>query len=138
MSEYDQRADEFLGKHNLEVVATYKNTGAYFEDDKERGESRDIYQIEIRRKDNGQNITFGFGQSIVETETGETPTAYDVLASLSSDITCPDNFAEFCGEYGYNEDSRKAEGIFEKVSDFAERLNNFFSEGEKEDLAEIQ
>ena len=135
MSEYDQQAEEFLGNHNLSFGATYKNCERYFEGDTAE---RDIYRIRIRRKDNGHSITFNFGQSIADTEKGEKPTAYSVLASLSGDITCPYDFKEFCGEYGYDEDSRTAERIFKKVSKFAERLSNFFSEDEKEDLLKIR
>lgn len=39
---------------------------------------------------------------------GKRPTPYSVLASISGDIHCPDSFADFCAEYGYDEDSRKA------------------------------
>ena len=138
MSEYDERAEEFLKRHDLGFGATYKNTGAYFEDDGERGDSRDIYQIRIKRRNNGHSITFNFGQSIADTEKGRKPGAYSILASLSSDIYCPCDFDEFCREYGYDEDSRTAERIFKKSSKFAERLNNFFGEGEKEDLSEIR
>ena len=135
MSEYDQQAEEFLKEHNLGFGATYKECGRYFEGDTAE---RNIYRIRIRRNNNGHSITFNFGQSIADTENWEKPTAYSVLACLSSDITCPYDFEEFCGEYGYDEDSRTAERIFKKTSKFAERLNNFFREGEKEDLAEIQ
>ena len=135
MSEYDKQAEKFLKEHNLNFGATYKECGRYFEEDTDE---RDIYRIRIRRKDGGNSITFNFGQSIADTETATKPKAYSVLASISSDMSCPYDFEEFCGDYGYDEDSRTAEKIFKKSSKFAERLNTFFREGEKEDLAEIR
>lgn len=66
------------------------------------------------------------------------PTAYDVLACISSDIYCPDNFADFCDEYGYDEDSRKAYATWERCSKFAKELREFFAtDEEREALAEI-
>ena len=135
MDEYEKQAKGFLEKHNLSFGAEYKEYGQYFEGDTQE---RAIYRIRIRRKNNGRSITFNFGQSIAGTEVGEKPTGYDILASISGDITCPYDFGEFCLEYGYNEDSREAERIFKRASKFAKRLNAFFDEGEKEGLTEIQ
>ncbi len=63
---------------------------------------------------------------------------YSVLARLSSDIYCPETFADFCAEYGYDEDSRKAEQTFRRCLAFSRKLHAFFTEAEIEQLSEIQ
>lgn len=67
------------------------------------------------------------------------PTAYDVLACISSDQHCPETFGEFCAEFGYNSDSRKALAQFKRCRKFAKQLQAFFDTDEmREALAEIQ
>lgn len=55
---------------------------------------------------NAPTFKIVFGDSIANTETKKTPTFYDYLASLTH--YDPETFTEFCSEYGYDEDSRKA------------------------------
>ena len=42
----------------------------------------------------------------------KTPTLADVLTALRMDASVPDTFKGFCGEFGYDADSRKAEKIW--------------------------
>jgi len=66
------------------------------------------------------------------------PSPYSVLACISGDIHCPETFEDFCAEYGYDEDSRKAEATFRRVFEFAKELRAFFAtDEEREALAEI-
>lgn len=65
------------------------------------------------------------------------PGAYSVLACVLSDSHCPDTFADFCGEYGYDVDSIKAEQTFKRCSSFAKRIRAFFTAQELESLSEI-
>lgn len=74
---------------------------------------------------------------LAEKGTGH-PSAYDVLSCISGDAHCPDTFAEFCGEFGYDEDSIKATQLFNRCSAFAKRLQAFFTPAELEQLAEIR
>lgn len=67
-----------------------------------------------------------------------TPSAYGVLACISGDVHCPNTFQEFCDEFGYDEDSRKAEKQFKACHAFAQKLRAFFTEQEIEELSEIQ
>lgn len=66
------------------------------------------------------------------------PSAYDVLACISSDVYCPETFAEFCADYGYEADSIKALQTFRRCSAFAKRLRAFFTAEELSQLSEIQ
>jgi len=86
----------------------------------------------------GGRLSFDFWNSQKDMQEGKAPTAYDVLACISGDVNCPDTFEDFCGEYGYDLDSRKAFATFKRCATFAERLQAFFTEEEREALAEIQ
>lgn len=64
------------------------------------------------------------------------PTAYDVLACLTT--YNPYDFENFCMDYGYDTDSRKAEGIYEAVKDEWQNVAMLWNDQEIEQLQEIQ
>lgn len=66
-----------------------------------------------------------------------TPSAYDVLACISSDAYTPETFTDFCAEYGYEADSIKALQSYRRRDRFAKRLQAFFTADELEQLSEI-
>jgi hypothetical protein len=54
------------------------------------------------------------------------PTAADVLYCLASDARCgEDTFEDFCGNLGYDLDSRKAEATWKTCQAMAPRLRRF-------------
>lgn len=55
---------------------------------------------------------------------GQTPSPmlYSVLCCVGSDYHCPDNFPDFCSEYGYDEDSIKAFNLFNDCVKLARKL----------------
>jgi hypothetical protein len=63
---------------------------------------------------------------------GAEPEADEVLSCLASDAAGVENargdFAEWCSEYGYNTDSRKAEKIFKVCEHQAARLKNLLGD----------
>ena len=63
------------------------------------------------------------------------PTAYDVLACLTKND--PGTFEDFCSEFGYDEDSRKAEKIYNAVLDEWRNVCALFTDEEIEQLQEI-
>lgn len=64
------------------------------------------------------------------------PTAYDVLACLQK---CdPGTFEDFCSEFGYDTDSRKAEKIYKAVVNEWQNVAMLFTDKEIEQLQEIQ
>lgn len=63
------------------------------------------------------------------------PDAYDILACLTK--YDPDTFENFCSEYGYDEDSRKAEKTYNAVKDEYLHLCMLYSPEEMELLQEI-
>lgn len=56
------------------------------------------------------------------------PTLRDVLENLQCDARSADRttFEDFCGEFGYDTDSRKAEQIFRACQDTCAKLSAFF------------
>jgi len=141
-SKHEQAANEFLFQTKAEIKADFKRIGKHFADDQDE---RPIYEITISR--GKRNFTFDFGDSIahleeaqkhdkpIETLQGETPTNYNILACLQKyDVG---NFENFCSEFGYDSDSRKAEKIYKAVKNEFQNLQTLFSDDEMEVLQEI-
>lgn len=145
-NEYDAQAQAFLDRFGLKLSATFKGDRcpAWCHNGRVEGSSRRDsahmhgarYRVRIRQ--GGSSITFDFWNSYADKLDGKRPTAYDVLACISGDAYCPDAFKDFCGEYGYDTDSRKAEELFRRCHKFAAELNAFFTAEELEALAEVQ
>lgn len=76
-----------------------------------------------------------FTQSKDGTDKGHKPTAYDALCCLTK--SDPGSFENFCSDFGYDEDSRKAESTYKAVVAEWEQVSNFFSSDELEQLQEI-
>jgi len=66
----------------------------------------------------------------------KTPNAYDILTCLTK--YDPGSFADFCSEYGYDEDSRTAERTYRAVVKEYTKLCTLYSNAEMEEMAEIQ
>ena len=64
------------------------------------------------------------------------PTAYDVLTCLQKyEIG---TFEDFCADFGYDEDSRKAEKIYKAVLDEYQNLQRLYSEAELKAMQKIE
>ena len=137
MSAYDEQAQTFLVKHGLRFRAVHHaDRCPLFCDGKHIHGHR--YRVTISRKGGGR-VSFDFWNSLHAMQAGQTTIApYDALACISTDANVPDDFEEFCGDLGYNTDSRKDEQTWKRCGAFAKRLRRFFSEAELTELAEIQ
>lgn len=58
------------------------------------------------------------------------PTVFDVLYSVVSDAQCVhgNTFEDFCGHFGYNTDSRRAEQTYRACQDIATNLIKLFGD----------
>lgn len=56
--------------------------------------------------------------------TKKTPTLYDILACLTK--SDPGSFKDFCGDFGYEEDSRKAFDVYIAIQKEWEQVDNLF------------
>lgn len=125
---YDQQATDLLKKLGVSFSVKYLDHDFYFDDDKEK---RDIYSVTFRR--GNKRFSLKFGQSIANQ--GAPPTAYDVLACIQK--YDPGTFENFCSEFGYDTDSRKAEKIYKAVCKEWQKVSTFFTSNEIEELQEI-
>ncbi len=64
------------------------------------------------------------------------PTAYDVLACMTT--YDPGLFADFCSEFGYNKNSRRALNTYLEVQEEYAKLKKIFTAEQIEELREIQ
>lgn len=78
--------------------------------------------------------SFGFGKGLKLVK-GEAPTPYDVLSCLTK--YDPGTFEDFCGEFGYDTDSRKAEKTYKAVCEEYTRLCTLFTPEEMEEMQDI-
>lgn len=92
-------AINFRVKHDCMFKILSTERGFYFKDDKE---TRFIFKIRLTR--NRKSYTFKYGQSI--NNGSKKPDWYDILSCLTKHD--PGSFENFCADYGYEEDSRKA------------------------------
>lgn len=63
------------------------------------------------------------------------PTAYDVLSCVEKNDV--GTFEEFCNEFGYDTDSRKAEKTYKAVKDQYTQFCTLYSDTEMQELSEI-
>lgn len=131
-SNYVTNANKVLADMGIKFKATFIKNSAHFDGDKL---TRDIFRVTLSRV--GKRFSVRFGQSIIKSDYkgGNPPTAYDVLASLTK--SDPESFDWFCKNYGYDEDSRKAEKIYKAVCKEWKQVSNFFTPHELEILQEI-
>ena len=88
-------------------------------------------------KAKGNDIPRG-GYAAVQAMKEARPSAYDVLACISSDSYCSDTFSEWCADFGYDTDSRKSLATFKRCRRLAKKINSFFNADELAALWEIQ
>lgn len=163
MADYKKEAEDFLKKANATITITKsKNQSAplWVKKDEKHG-----YKYDITIERNGRQYAFNFWNSIHDREQEENalnliqgainpleakkyalkliddykkgefePSAYDILASLTKND--PGTFADFCSEFGYNEDSRTAEKTFLAVIDEYKNVERLFFDV-MEELQEI-
>jgi hypothetical protein len=144
--EYSENV-EALKKLMAETTITIKVIGKdyYFDGDKEE---RIILRVYISR--GKEEISFRYGMSIHDTQAfscvhgHDFPISkiikqrqeikdtilYSILSCVSSEFHCPETFHDFCNEYGYDEDSRKAEKTFHACQEQSEKLHSIFKEEE--------
>lgn len=132
MANYNQQAADFLQATATQLNVKFTKHGKHFADDKE---NRDIFRVTLKNKKH--TFRFNFGQSISQsTGTGENmPPAYDILSCLTHYEV--DTFDNFCRDFGYDADSRKAYKIYKAVLREWKNIELLFTPDEIELLQEI-
>ena len=132
LNEYDKQSEDFLKSTNTTFKAVFLKHEIYFDDDDEK---RDIYIINLVRKEKDIDYIFKFGQSINDSNGKTPPNIYDVLTGLTKNN--PETYKDFCNECGYDEDSRKAEKTYKAVVKEWDNVKNLWDSQELEKLQEI-
>lgn len=127
--DYQKQANDFANKHGITLEIGSPDYGRHFHDDKE---SRYIFPVTL--KCHGKQYTFKFGQSINGGD--EEPTMYDILTCMTK--YDPETFENFCSEFGYDTDSRKAEKTYKAVKKEYAAMKRLFSNEVLEEMQEIQ
>jgi len=137
LSPEESAAAEFLDRFDItfSLVAKGKQCPPWC--DKKSHTHGICYDITFTKPER-DNLEFPFWDSQHNQQLKLEPTAYSVLACISNDAYCPDKFEDFCSEYGYEEDSRTAEKLFNRCSEFSDQINNFFTAEEIEALSKIR
>jgi hypothetical protein len=103
----------------------------------------DRYEFTLSRKDH-KSVSFNFWDSSANTEARTNRRSqhkyrklgcYDVLACLTKSE--PYDFENFCGDYGYDTDSRKALDLYLQVQEEFKKVSSIFSQEELEHLSDI-
>ena len=146
VNSYEQQATDFLTRYKIKFEirqAEQQHTPAWIDPKDPRGNPDHGTEYEVKlvciAHDNCSKVlTFPFWGSISDRKNHVTPNAYDVLACISGDTNTPDTFKEFCDEYGYDFDSRRAETTWTRCHAFSKQLRAFFTSDELSKLEEIQ
>jgi hypothetical protein len=139
--DYEAQGREFLTRLGLTFKAAFKGDRCPPWEDGQCIHG-DRYRVTIKRTaalaDRPDSVSFDFWNSKRDMQDGKEPTPYDVLACISQDVLCPETFEDFCRDYGFDTDSRKAEATFRRVRGLARKLQAFFTPEEIEALQEIR
>ena len=153
LSSYDLQAKTFLESAQLKIKVTpypdEMQSAPSWADDVKPRYSKFAHGTRYRITISGEGkprypvLSFDFWGSIADREKNEKafhkskPSAYDVLACISSDSYCSDTFSDWCADLGYDTDSRKSLATFKRCRKFAKKINSFFNAGELAALREI-
>ncbi len=150
----------WLEQTDSKLRITFDRTGPFFDDDNQK---RDVYSVELSR--GGRTYTLQFGQSVAqsaqwrwESDWATTKYAFGPVRPIHGDykpnvdrrqpsagsvLMCleynnPGTFEEFCDEYGYDTDSRKAERTWRACGDQYLALAGMYSPDELEALGRLE
>lgn len=117
---------KFVVDNKISMSAEWADRNPNMADD-EWAASASHFKCILRRGAHRMTIYFSQGPAI----TGE-PTAEHVLDSVASDAAGVEDqsFEDFCGEYGYDTDSRRAEKTYNACRKSAEKLRKFLGDEE--------
>jgi hypothetical protein len=121
---------EFIAQHGITATAERAERNPNMDDDKH---PMDHWRVRLARPGKRLTVYFSMGTG----HHGKAPEAADVLDCLASDAAGFENarsFEEWCDEYGYDTDSRKAHRTFKVIERQAQRLEKFIGADEYQAL----
>ena len=131
MSELRDNAKEICKKHGITMKVGSPKYGPV---DWDNDHDHDHYCFPVTIRKDGKSMRIHFGQSLAKGSTP--PDEYDIIACLTKDD--PGSFENFCSDFGYDTDSRRAEKTYKAVKAEWKKMLRVFGEGEcLDDLREI-
>ncbi len=127
-----EKLSRFIARNRITAHVEYADNNPNMESDKEWNRGASHWKITLHCR--GHQMTTYFSQGSAHTKE---PTAADLLDCLALDSSGIDNarsFEDWCSEYGYDTDSRKAEKTFKVCERQAQKLKTFLPSGEYEML----
>lgn len=119
-----EKLTDFIAKHRITADASYADANPNMDDD---GTRMDHWRVRLQRPGKRMSVYFSMGLGLG----GREPGTADVLDCLASDAASVENardFEDWCAEYGYDTDSRKAHRTYTVCKRQAERLRKFLGE----------
>jgi len=116
--------DRLCQKHRIKASSQYAEAPEPIQDQWMPGTSH--YKVTLRGWGRQLTVDFHMGPAHCSE-----PTAADVLACVYSDAMSAENarnFEEFAAEFGYDSDSRKAEGIYKACQAMTPKVKRFLGE----------
>jgi len=104
-------------------ITRMKEVHNVFDDDLPRY----AYHIRIERISTGAYISFTFYDSHYNWRLNKRPTRYDIRACCGFGYTIPDDYLEFCQEFGYDPDDPKIKKLFNKAAWQKRKLEKIFT-----------
>jgi hypothetical protein len=100
--------DEFIGKYGLQMTVASIDSNPNFSADDKWLATAHHYRCIIKRGKKRMTVPFSQGSAVTNP-----PTLPDVLDCLAMDSGAQlSSFEDWCGDFGYDLDSRKAEKLF--------------------------
>jgi hypothetical protein len=128
------KAEEFLTRHGIALrLVRGSGRAPWHVAGKPDGQH---YRVTLAGE--GRSLTFDFWGSVNDREAGRDPSPYDILACVSSDLTTPRTFAEFCSEYGSDANDPESRDTFRRAHVHAIKLREFFPRKERTELEGIR
>jgi len=123
--------NEFIEETGIVLTSEWTERNPHMED----SGRMDNWRVKLRNKKLGKTMRLYFSKGVGHN--GAEPTIDEVLDCLASDAAGIDNsngFDDWCDEYGYDPDSRRAEKIYKQCERQAERLKKFLGPDQYEQL----
>ena len=118
---------------NFSITSTFKGDKVALWDDKQQNYNN--HTITVTNTETKHKISFEFWGSIIKPEVKTEDELLNAFYCFISDaVSGTYSFNEFCGEFGYDEDSRTAEKTWKSCKKSLEKLNKIYN-GDVYDLA---
>lgn len=120
MEDYAKNAERFAKKYGVKLTVLEEDWRV----NEDWGGKDEQYYFKCRLTRGRKQYTFDFWMGPA---TSGWPTMYDVLACLSKPYGI-ESFEDFCNEYGYDYDSRRAERIFKAYKKEVANVERLFGD----------